>query len=133
VAIDASPENTAQAKKDVKGLQGTWQVVASHTGPKHETAERAKKLKVVVMGDKMTLTDSTPGEESKIEGIISFDPKTKAFDWKVRVGISFTMMGIYKLKGDDLTIYFGDTQPFERAKTSDGKSGQLYVLKREKL
>jgi len=132
VAIDSSLENIAQAKKDMDGVQGTWRVVASQTGTQLEKDERITKLKVVVKGDTMTLTDSTPGQESPVEGTINLDPKTKAFDWKVRLGITFTMMGIYELKGDDLKIYFGDTQPFERVKIIDGKSGQLYVLKREK-
>lgn len=130
VPIDSSPENVAQAKKDMEGLQGTWRVLASQTGPQPEKKELLKKLKVVVKGDKMTLID--PNALNPIEGTIKLDPKTKAFDWKVRLGITFTMMGIYELKGDDVRIYFGESQPFERVSTFDFKGGQLYVLKREK-
>lgn len=119
VAADSSKENIMQAKKDMAGLQGTWR--------------REKMIKVVVKGDKMIKYDSRPGQEETLTGTFNIDPKTKAFDWTGRFGIGIhvgTMMGIYELKGDDLKIYF--SRELERAKTFDGKGGDLWVFKREK-
>ena len=119
VAADSSRENIAQAKKDMEGLQGTWREEAM--------------VEYVVKGDKMTRHVSRPGQDRTLTGTFNIDPKTKAFDWTGRLGVgihTFTMMGIYELKGDELKIYFGDD--YERVKTFDGKGERLSVLKREK-
>src|ERR1700726_4382482 len=60
---DTSPENTAQAKKDLEALQGTWQAIKVPGSPK--TDERAKKIKFVVKGNKMTIIDSNPNQKSR--------------------------------------------------------------------
>jgi uncharacterized protein (TIGR03067 family) len=110
-------ENIAQTKKDMEGLQGTWRESKTNT--------------VVVKGDRLSIIDSRPGQDT-ILGIITINPKTKAIDWAMRTGLGagVTMFGNYELKGDNLRIIFGERKD-GRPKTFDEKDGWLLVLKRE--
>jgi uncharacterized protein (TIGR03067 family) len=112
-------ENIAQTKKDMEGLQGTWRESKTNT--------------VVVKGDRLSIIDSRPGQDT-ILGIITINPKTKAIDWPMETGLGagHTMRGIYELKGDNLRIIFFGGPKDKRPKTFDEKDGFLLVLKREK-
>jgi uncharacterized protein (TIGR03067 family) len=115
--------------KDMEALQGTWRGVKGPGSP--NTDERAKNIKFVVKGDKMTMIDSNPDQKSTKEGTVKLDPKTKAFDW---MDEKDGWIGIYELKGDDFKFYAVPKVAGEakRPKTFDDKGGQLFVLKREK-
>jgi len=119
--------------KDMEALQGTWRGVKGPGGPK--TDERAKNIKFVVKGDKMTMIDSNPDQKSTKEGTVKLDPKTKAFDWTDEKN---GWVGIYELKGDDFKFYavpriVGVAEVPRPKSFGDKPVGvQLVVLKREK-
>lgn len=124
---DPSPEDMAQAK-EFEDLQGTWQLIKGPGSPASDG--RAKQITYVVKGHKMTVIDANPDQNSKIEGTIRLDPKSKAFDWTNPI-MGWT--GIYDRQGDTFRFYAvpkltGAT--VKRPKSIEEKGGHLFLLKR---
>src|SRR4029453_15154111 len=100
----ASQAGEKSDNKDMESLQGTWRGVKGPGSP--ESDERAKNIKYVVKGNKMTVIDSNPDQKTTTEGTVKLDPKTKAFDWEFIQGEKKgSWSGIYELKGDDFKFY----------------------------
>jgi RNA polymerase sigma-70 factor (ECF subfamily) len=121
------------AKKDVEKLQGTWRVVSSQVGDEKAPEDEVARRKVKVEGDKL-IYDYGNERKEKQEGTIKLDPKTKALDWTWTVEGKpvATMLGIYELKGEGLTIAFGELVRPRRLETGKDDVVWLLVLKREK-
>src|ERR1043166_2573820 len=104
-------EDEAAVKKELELLQGQWEMVGREYRGKKSTAEELKQLKgiLVVEGTKLTgwsdeMGKKANGQESTIK--IDPAPKPKAIDKTIAKGIGKgeTMVGIYKLDGDHLTV-----------------------------
>jgi uncharacterized protein (TIGR03067 family) len=129
MGMAASQEPGKPDNKELVALQGNWQGIKGPGSPGSD--ERAKNIKFVVKGNKMTMIDSNPDQKSNKEGTVKLDPKSKAFDWTDEKD---GWIGIYELKGDDFKFYAVPKAAGEskRPKRFDDKDGQLFVLKREK-
>jgi uncharacterized protein (TIGR03067 family) len=120
--------------KDKAILQGTWMVVSLEPMARKLTPEVLKAAKLVITGDKFTISIA----DSKDEASYKLDPtqKPKAIDvTDLRRQDAKPSPGIYLLEGDDLKLCWdanGASRP--TAFTTAGKAGQdlrLIVLKRE--
>ncbi|HEX8914835.1 MAG TPA: TIGR03067 domain-containing protein [Humisphaera sp.] len=132
-AADAPADAT---KAELAKLAGTWQAVAGSRGGQAATAEELKATQIVFDGEKMRLKDGKRDLEAVVKRL---DPsKTPAeFDFipskdgKAEEGAP-TILAVYKLDGETLTIAFGKN-PAARPKNLDaGETTKVLTLKKEK-
>jgi uncharacterized protein (TIGR03067 family) len=119
------------AQDELKKLEGTWEFKSSDLAGKPVPAEFLRDGKLVIKGDKYTL--STLGEVTD-EGTIKIDPtkKPRTID-RVSTKIKdFTTYGIYELDGDKLRICEnGQKRPTE-FDSSKGMLTSLNTFQRKK-
>ena len=120
------------AKKDLEKLQGEWKIEKAQRGGEAAPAELLGKLSLTIKGDSMTVSEGSARDE---KATISLDPgkSPAAIDIKPARPGRETVLGIYKLNGDSLTLCWSKegARPTEFA--SKPKSDQvLFVLKRAK-
>jgi RNA polymerase sigma factor (sigma-70 family) len=119
-----------EAPKDEEKILGTWVLVSGEEGGQKAPEERIKEAKVIFAADgKMT---AKLGEREQ-EFTYQLDPAKKPKEFSVTDDKDRTVLGIYKLDGDTLTVCFardGD-RPTEFA-SKEGTTVVLEVLKREK-
>jgi uncharacterized protein (TIGR03067 family) len=127
VGVD-EPSN-GKEKKGAKGLEGTWAVVSFTRDGKKD--EGVKDDKVIFKGKSLTVKTKR-GEE---KAAFQIDPKRKAIDITVKDnGREETMKGIFRLKGDELTVCHslpGQNRPKDFT-AEKGSHRVLTVLKRSK-
>jgi len=108
---DKEKELSAEAKKEVKKIEGKWKAVKAMVDGKEEAPEGGEELIVEFVGNKM-IVNQGPAERGKVElEIAALDPTTtpKCIDFKSlseRPGLQkgTVIEGIYKLDGDTLVI-----------------------------
>ena len=134
ILVAADPPKEDAVKKDLKGIQGTWKVVAMEADGEKAPEEIVAALKLVFKDDTLTFV---PGEPGFTNYTYKLDPTTKPAGFDMthadEKNKGETQKGIYSLEGDSLKICFG--KPGQRPKefTAKAKSGQaMYVLKRVK-
>lgn len=123
---------TADAKKDLEKLAGTWETSELiYNGKEHKL-----KFKVVFKGDQGVVQDNekVTNEYARIKFKLDPAAKPRAMDITIVAGsqTDAKMEGIYELKGDELRIcakVFGNDRPTEFA-APDGSSIVLLTLKR---
>jgi uncharacterized protein (TIGR03067 family) len=132
IAVDArhSHADEKDAPKDEEKILGTWTIVSWEEGGEKVAQDVIKGVKVTFAADgKMTVKQG----EKEQEFTYQLDPaqKPKAIDGTNAQGQ--TVLGIYKLDRDSLTICYarGGDRPTEFASKKDTSVG-LQVLKREK-
>jgi uncharacterized protein (TIGR03067 family) len=128
-------------KTELDRLQGHWVMVGREHMGKKATPDDLKRLKgvMVIEGDKKTGWSDEMGKKENVqETTIKLDPtaKPKTVDKVVTKGIGKgeTLLGIYKLDGDQLTICLavgGKERPKEFATTTNGNA-MVVVYKRVK-
>ena len=115
----AEPGDDA-VKKDLKHYQGTWQAVAANRiDGEPLSAEELKEIKLVVEGDKFTLTSGP--QEKPITGTFKLDPSKKPKAIDLFLGAEQKAIpGIYEIVNDDLRKSCfnlkGEERPTEEAK-----------------
>jgi len=119
-----------ETPKDEEKILGTWAVVSYEEGGEKAPEERIKEAKVSFAADgKMT---AKQGEKEQ-EFTYKLDPAKKPKEFSLTNDKGLTLLGIYKLDGDTLTVCLDRSggQPAEFA-SKDGTTVILEVLKREK-
>ena len=136
VAADAAKDDAAA--RDLKALQGEWEVVAIETNGQKGTEETIKSFRRKIDGDKYVITIKKGDDEHKVEGTITLDPsKTpKAFDAKTKDhgGNEIVVHGIYQLEGDTHKVCIagmGGERPTDFT-AAEGSMRNLIVWKRVK-
>jgi uncharacterized protein (TIGR03067 family) len=119
-------------KKDEDKIQGTWQAVSMEEGGQKAPEDKTKEIKVV-FGAEGKFTVNRPNKE--IKGTYQLDTNKKVKEITLKAEDDKSILGIYKLDGDDFTICGvengqGD-RPTEFASKADTKI-VLIVFKREK-
>jgi uncharacterized protein (TIGR03067 family) len=132
VFVTAGVVAGGDAKGDLKRFQGTWSITSAVEGGKAAPEEMIKDFRVVIEGNKMTVT---MGDKS-MEGTFKIDPDKKPkqidvmFKEKKKGG-----KGIYRFKkGGMLEVCAaeeGEERPTE-FKSAEGSKTALFLLKREK-
>jgi uncharacterized protein (TIGR03067 family) len=122
--------------KDVKALEGTWQVESAEMDGQEFSGDDVADIFLVVEGDryKELLKDTV-----KEEGTIKLDPSQspRAIDFRITSGDDKgkTQLGIYKLEGNTLTLCVAKPSDKDRPKEFAGKQGSGHtrmVFKRKK-
>jgi uncharacterized protein (TIGR03067 family) len=120
--------------KDSDAIQGTWLASAAEIGGKPFPEEVRKSIKLTLKDGKYTVTLGN----SRDQGTIKLDPsaKPKALDITGTDGPNKgrTILAIYALNGDTLTICYdlsGKSRPTE-FKTTEGSQLFLVTYQREK-
>jgi RNA polymerase sigma factor (sigma-70 family) len=135
------PERTEQTKeepKDLKKLQGTWEVTDMVNDGTTVPEENRKGLRLVVTKDRMTLGVADDPEARKFRFTLDPDKDPKALDLTSLNGVhkDKTTYGIYELDSDTLKICVpNDPERNERPTAFESKEGTaraLITLKRVK-
>src|SRR4051812_15003898 len=97
---------------DLDLLQGAWRAVRIEKGGTPVPADIAGTVRYLFDGDRVTLME---GDQKAGEGNIRLAPTTdpKAFDFTATEGPQqgATVLGIYQVDGDALTMCLGDERP----------------------
>ena len=131
-ALDAPPAAVvqAEARSDLDGLQGDWQVVAAEQGgrvlPKDQFPFTTLRIR-----DDTILHEGGPHQLLKVRFRLHPDQQPKAMDMESEGYHGDLYHAIYALEGDTLTICRPDnaTRPTESA-SSPGSNVLLYTAKR---
>jgi RNA polymerase sigma factor (sigma-70 family) len=137
-AVEPAQEKEPDAPKDndKDKVQGTWYTVSveSHGMKIPEDRILAKDVRLVVKGERWTLTEAK-GDADK-EFTVTLDPakKPKAIDYVYNTGEhkGKTSQGIYELDGDTLRVCVAEPGDPRPTKFDGGGARTLEVFKREK-
>jgi RNA polymerase sigma-70 factor (ECF subfamily) len=119
-----------EAPKDEEKILGTWALVSGEEGGEKAPEEAINKWKLIFAADgKLTSKRGEKGQELTY----TLDPAKKPKEFSCTNDKGQTMLGIYKLDGDTLTVCYdrGGDRPTEFASEKDTRV-VLEVLKREK-
>jgi uncharacterized protein (TIGR03067 family) len=121
------------AKKDLEQFQGSWQAVAMHNDGQPSSKEEFQAMRLIVEGNKFTLT----GKDFAVIGTFAIDatktPKTidvllspndPAFE-------ETKLLGIYEIKGDKRRSCFSLSEKERPTKFSPGKGYIGFEWKRK--
>ncbi len=134
-AAVAFAADDAQAKKDLKALEGTWQYTSQTDNGKETEKENLKAVTVTVTADGKW--EAKHDGKVFLEGTVTLDPskKPKAADWKITTEGELkgkTALGIYDVDDDTWKHCFAfDNRP-EKFESKDGSKVTNAVLKRVK-
>jgi uncharacterized protein (TIGR03067 family) len=120
VAVVAAAAATAADEK--KPLEGKWTVESVTRDGKPD--DGLKGATRVHQGDKYTVTPAEGSKAMAVVGTFTIDPTTKSIDMKPTSGRykDKTLLGIYKLDGDKLTVAFAEPGK-DRPKDFEVKEG----------
>jgi uncharacterized protein (TIGR03067 family) len=130
LALLSRPQTVVHAedKGDTDRIQGTWTVTVGEKAGRKASSEELGDGRMTFLGGKLTWKMG----EKEMEGTFSLDMT------RTPGGIAMSLdgkglVGIYRLSGDELTIYVGagDDRPTDFA-TRAGAKTLLLVLKRER-
>ena len=131
VPARADTPKDAEVKKDVEKFQGKWTVASIEENGKLESADEVAMFVVTVKDALFTIKIK---DEVTKELTIKLDPSQKpaAIDLVPKDAKEKTVLGIYKLDGDTLTIAGTDQNKERPTEFSSAKGVTLLVLKRAK-
>jgi uncharacterized protein (TIGR03067 family) len=125
------------AKKDLDGLNGTWNFESLTIGGQKLPADAIKKAGFVFKDGKYTSIDPNGKEDET--GTLKLDPdkKPKTIDFDITSGKDKgkKQLGIYKLEDDSFTLcigFPGETERPAKFESEKGSKTALAVMKREK-
>ncbi len=137
----------ADAKKDLKQLQGTWELVAAHRHGKDALKELPKGYKITFRDDLWIVEFEGRKPFKDVDSRVKLDPSKspKEFEW-VRTGViglgasdqpfRLELLGIYEIDGDTLKLCWDVGQATGRRptafKTEAGTEHLSLELKRAK-
>jgi uncharacterized protein (TIGR03067 family) len=127
--VAAAQAQDKSAKGDKEKLQGTWVLVSGEHDGQPIPEEVAKTVKLVFVGDKVTLHHNDQKNEGTFK--VAPDKKPKELDLDMDSG---AVKGIYQLDGDTLKLANakpGEERPKEFPK-KEGSGLTVATLKRQK-
>ena len=119
-----------EAPKEAEQIRGTWVITSAERG--NVAQDRFKDLKATFTADGKWITHLPDGDR---EGTYKLNTAKKPKEIDLVNGKGNTMLGIYKLDKDALTICLGEEDVDERPTEFASKEGtkvMLLVLQREK-
>jgi uncharacterized protein (TIGR03067 family) len=125
---------TAEQKKELEKLSGTFEVTVFEENGKKRSAEELKKMKVVQKGAEWTFTEGTDQTEGKDTVFPDKSPRQINSLYTRGPDEGQTVLGIYKIEGDTITYCWaksGKERPTEFA-TKESSGHTLMTLKRVK-
>jgi uncharacterized protein (TIGR03067 family) len=114
--------------KELKNLEGTWEVVFVEVGGKKGQLPGDRKERLIFRGADFTVMQ---GEEVKDKGTLKIDPtaKPKSLDFKSSgdAGKAGASLAIYELKGDELRVCIASPGEKRPAAFTTGADGKHYI------
>jgi uncharacterized protein (TIGR03067 family) len=118
-------------KKVVESLQGEWKIASFNKGGELVPQNELAGSKIVVAGEKMTITFNKKDEPAAFKVAPKADPP--AIDIiPAKNEKNMVVKGIYKLEKDKLTICFGPDGADRPAEFKASKKASVMVLERVK-
>jgi uncharacterized protein (TIGR03067 family) len=120
------------AKKDLDGLQGIWNVESLVRGGKFASPAVVSKMQLVISGDKATM--KAPKLDDAV-GTFKLDPLQKPAAIDLVRDDKQVLLGIYSLDGDTLRLALQKPGGKDRPTTFESPEDSevnVFVLKREK-
>jgi uncharacterized protein (TIGR03067 family) len=122
----------ADAEKDAKALQGTWQAQSQRRGDDSEPPEKTRRHQLVIDGDKFRIVRDG---EDHIKGTVKIDSTAKPATIDLAIteaphdgdAAGKTSLGIFELSGDELKWCSARPGATDRP-TSFDTSGTQYML-----
>jgi uncharacterized protein (TIGR03067 family) len=120
-------EVEATQRDELKKLEGTWNVVEAELGGSRLPEEAAKDIRLVVAGNRYTVTTREGADEGSVRLIP--DEKPSAMDITGTKGPNQgkTFPAIYELKDDTLRVCY-DLSGQKRPKAFETKAGTMTFL-----
>ena len=131
-AADAPKDDAT--KKELEKFQGTWKFVSLEVDGNKLPEEGFKDARLVITGDKFTVSEGRVLHKGVFKVDVSKKPKTIDVTFTEGPEKGNTVRGIYELEGDTYKVCMTDTlkaRPTEFA-SKPGSGHVLEVLKREK-
>ena len=100
-ALNATGDDT---KSDLRGLEGTWEVVSIEVSGKKVDVGKGSPDKVVIKGGKITIWANGEAFGPFKERNLDLDPKKKPKTFDVLIGAQGKVPGIYELKENELKL-----------------------------
>lgn len=122
----------ALAADDKKPLEGKWTIESVTKSGKPDDGMKGASREHV--GDKYTITPAKGSPSPATEGTFTFDPEKKTIDMKPASG-NFkgkTLLGIYKLDGETLTMAFSEKDRPKDFESKEGSGVVVAVMKKAK-
>jgi uncharacterized protein (TIGR03067 family) len=108
--VGGADDKEDAAKKELKAMEGNWQVVREEQGGRPTPKPVIQNLRIVVEGNAMAwyIGNPKPPQTADFKVDPTNDPRT--IDAEITKGsfIGKKMLGIYKLDGDTLEICWGE-------------------------
>jgi len=117
---------------DKKPLEGKWTIESITRDGKADDA--LKGATRVHEGDKYTITPAKDSKGTATEGTFTVDAEKKTIDMKPSSGTfkGKTLLGVYKLDGDTLTVAFTETERPTGFESKEGSKVVVAVMKKTK-
>jgi len=131
IAADKPPDPVS--KKDLDGLQGTWNLVSAMQDGKALPEDKVKQTTIVFKDDTFLFPELAEYATSK-SGTIKIDATKKPKEMDAISTEKEVMLGIYKLNGDKYKVCFapaGKPRPTKLGSTA-GSGNILQVWERQK-
>lgn len=112
---------------DKSPLEGKWMIESlTRDGKADDSMKGATRIHT---GDKYTITPAKDSKAPMTEGTFTVDEAKKTIDMKPTSGRykGKTLLGIYKIEGDTVTLAFGDADK-SRPTAFDSKEGSGVVV-----
>lgn len=117
---------------DKNPLEGKWTIESlTRDGKADDSLKGATR---VHEGDKYTITPSKDSKAPATEGTFTVDAEKKTIDMKPSSG-NFkgkTLLGVYKLDGDTLTVAFAESERPKGFESKEGSKVVVAVMKKSK-
>ena len=130
-------ELPAEAKKELKKLEGKWRLVKAADANKESDVKESEALDFTFKGAEMTMSFGDKSETLRVTAIDpTTNPKCIDFTEQRRDKTERTLEGVYKLDGDTLRIALaipkdGKNRPTSFDKPTDPRT-MVWTLKRVK-
>lgn|GEM_PF-151137 len=126
--------DAAAIQAEFQRFEGTWSYVSVASNGKPVPAEGLKESRLVLKGDRFTVTEPKATHQGKYAVNPTVTPSTIDVTFTEGPRVGKTIRGIYELNGDTCRVCIGiDDQPRPTAFGSQPGSGLvLEILKREK-
>ncbi len=117
---------------DKKPLEGKWTIESVTREGKVDDAMKGATREH--SGEKYTITPAKDSKAAATEGTFTFDADKKTVDMKPTTGTfkGKTLLGIYKLDGDTLTVAFSEKDRPKDYDTKEGSGVVVAVMKKAK-
>lgn len=121
------------AQDEIKALEGFWKPVAAEQGGQKAPEETLLFMKLVLAGDRYTVTVNEVIDKGTIKVDPAKKPKTMDITGTDGPNKGKTLLAIYELKGDSLRICYDMSEKSRPAELATKKDTQLFLVTYQRI